>query len=484
MTPSIDIVDRDEELKKLRSLLGRGVPALVLMYGRRRVGKTFLLSRAWPRETAFYFTASETTPAQNREALLRAFAEWSGEEIYVEDFPTWRSVFRLLLDYETSNPLVIVVDEYQYLGESPNELQAVSSELNAAWEARRPERPILFILAGSAVRTLESLNEGGSPLYGRFAWQVRLRPFNYFYAGRLTGFNSARDQAVAYGAFGGIPRYVASIDPAATVSENIIDLMLHPSGEVRELVQTALHQEQGLRSIPKYIAILRAIGLGRTELNDIAQAAGLEADRPLRDKLERLISLDYIQSSRNIGASPTEAFRYRLSDPALRFYYAFVAPLESALATQHPAAVWNEYISPRMDTYMGLIFERMVEEAYYHTSESRDLPVVREWGRWEGRDRNRNALEIDIVAPLLDKRVLTGAIKWNRRPVDVDVHTNHLIMLDRLAESGAKWAHTARDPASPLLYAAAGGFTDAFKQAALASRPEVYLLTLDDLYRA
>ena len=477
------VVDRAAEADRLRSLLARGSPQLVLMYGRRRVGKTHLLGRVWNDVPAFYFTASETTPAQNREALLAAFARWSGEEIYAEDYPTWRSVFRLLLDHGAPEPLVVTLDEFQYLGEDARDLNSVASELNAVWETRRAARPLVFVVAGSAVRTLESLNDGGSPLYGRFAWQCRLRPFNYWYAGELAGFESLLDRACAYGVFGGTPRYLAAIDPSRSFADNVISLMLHPSGEVRELVQTALVQEQGLREIPKYAAILRAIGSGRTEINEIAQASGLEKGNPLRDKIERLIGLDYVRAGRNLGAKSTSAVRYRVADPAVRFFYDIVAPLESALATQNPAVVWERHIAASFDAYMGQIFECVVEEAYYRLSERLRLPLVREWGRWEGADRHRRPLEMDVASTLVDKRVLTGAIKWNRDEVDVDVHTEHMSMLTRLADSGVAWAHRALDPASPLLYVGSGGFTERFRKAATASREEVYLWTLEDLYQ-
>lgn len=477
------IVNRDGEQQRLLELLARGQPQLVLMYGRRRVGKTHLLGRVWRDTPAFYFTAAETTPAQNREALLTALEEWSGEPIHPEDYPNWRSVFRLLLDFRSPEPLVVTLDEFQYLGENPAELNSVASELNAAWEQRRPQRSLVLVLAGSAVRTLEALNQGGSPLYGRFAWQCRLRPFNYWYAGELAGFTDPRERTYAYGIFGGTPRYLSAIDPTRSVAENAISLMLHPAGEVRELVRTALLQEQGLREIPKYVAILRAIGRGRTDLNEIAQAAGLEADTALREKLERLIELDYVKAGRNLGAKSRERFRYRVADPAFRFFYDFVAPLESVLETQDPAAVWERHIAPNLDAYTGLIFEGIVEEAYYRLQAHLDLPLVREWGRWEGVDRHRAPLEIDIAAVLMDKRVLTGAIKWCQDPVDVDVHTGHLQMLDRLSQAGVGWAHEARKPRAPLLYAAANGFTDRFVQAARATHDEVYLWTLDDIFR-
>jgi AAA+ ATPase superfamily predicted ATPase len=477
------IIDREAEQERLLGLMSRGQPQLVLMYGRRRVGKTHLLGRTWNGTPSFYFTASETTPAQNREALLAALAEWSGEPVHAQDYPTWRSVFRLLLDFRSPGPLVVTLDEFQYLGENAAQLNAVASELNAAWEMKRTPRPLVLVLAGSAVRTLEALNQGGSPLYGRFAWQCRLRPFNYWFAGELAGFAGPRERTYAYSIFGGTPRYLSAIDPDRSVAENAISLMLHPAGEVRELVRTALLQEQGLRDIQKYVAILRAIGRGRTDLNEIAQATGLEADTALRDKLERLIELDYVKSGRNLGAKSRERFRYRVADPAFRFFYDFVAPLESVLTTQEPVSVWERHIAPNLDAYTGLIFEGMVEEAYYRLHAHLNLPLVREWGRWEGVDRNRQPLEIDIAAMLMDKRVLTGAIKWCQGPVDVDVHTRHLEMLDRLSQAGVAWAHEARKPASPLLYVAASGFTDRFVQAATATRDEVYLWTLEDLFQ-
>jgi len=241
-------------------------------------------------------------------------------------------------------------------------------------------------------------------------------------------------------------------------------------------------QEQGLREIPKYAAILRAIGRGRTTVNEIAQGAGLEADTPLRDKLDRLGALDYVRAGRNLEAKAKEPYRYRVSDPAFRFYYEFVAPWESMLATQPVAVVWERHIAPALDGYMGLVFEMMVEQAYYRLQPLRELPLIAEWGRWEGVDRARRPLEIDVASRLADGRVLSGAIKWNRAEVDVGVHNDHLAMLDRLAEAGVAWAHEARKPTSPLLYVAANGFTRRFRNAAEASREEVHLWTTDDLY--
>jgi uncharacterized protein len=156
------IVDREHEQQELSALLDEKAPRLALLYGRRRIGKTYLLTHTWPPEQTFYWTASATTPTQNRAQLIRDVSEWAGEHFEQQEYPTWRTVFRLLLDLRTPHPLVVVLDEFQYLGEDPKDLSAVASELNAAWEQRHQARPLVFVLAGSAVRVLEALLPKGA----------------------------------------------------------------------------------------------------------------------------------------------------------------------------------------------------------------------------------------------------------------------------------------------------------------------------------
>ena len=476
-------INRELELQELRALLDEKTPQLALLYGRRRIGKTHLLTHTWPPEQTFYWTAAETTPMQNREQLIRDVSQWAHESFDPKDYPTWRTVFRLLLELHPQQPLVIVLDEFQYLGENSKDLAAVASELNAAWEQRRPPRSLVFVLAGSAIRVLEALDSGGAPLHGRFAWKGELKPFNYWYAGEMANFRSVGDRARAYAIFGGTPRYLAAIKSSRSLAENAARVMLAPRGEVRGLIETAIVQEQGLREIAKYQAIMRAIGGGCTELNQIGQRAGLPTDTTLRDKIERLMDLGYVQSFRNLGVGGTVPFRYYIADPAFAFYYEFVSPHTTALERTDPSYVWRQVIAPRLDVYMGHMFERIAEQAYARLQPRYELPVIRDWSRWEGRDRDGNSLEIDVAASLTDNRVLTGAVKWNSRPLQARWHFHHLEALDRLAASGVKWAHEAKRSHSPLLYVAAGGFTKEFLGAARASHDSVYCWTLADLFR-
>ena len=476
-----DIIDREHEQAELRGLLQQKTPQLALLYGRRRLGKTHLLTHVLPAAETFYWTAAATTSAQNREQLVRDIASWTGEPLESKDYPTWRTIFRLLL--ELTRAQAIVLDEFQYLGEDPRELAGVCSELNAAWEQRRPARALVLVLAGSSVRTLEALDEGGAPLHGRFAWKASLQPFNYWYSARMANFRSIRDRVGAYGVFGGTPRYLDALRPTQSLADNAARLMLAPRGEVRGLVETAILQEQGLREIARYQAIMRSIGNGCTEVNEIAQRSGLTVDTPLRDKIERLIDLSYVSRTRNLGAKSTSPYRYHISDPAFAFYYEFVSHNEAALERTEPQYFWRHVIEPRFDTYLGRIFERIAEQAYQWLQPQLRLPVVGEWGRWEGKDRRGESLEVDIAATLADGRVMTGAVKWNSKPLDAKWHFHHLNSLERLAQSGVKWAHAAQADESPILYLAAGGFTREFIDSARASRGSLYFWSLKDIFK-
>ena len=476
------LVDREAELQQLHSLLQAGEPRLALLSGRRRVGKTFLLTNAWSSEVAFYFCAANTSPDINRKELIEELSRWSGEELRPQDYPTWRAVFNLLLEVRAPEPIVLILDEFQYLANDEAGLAQVASELNAAWERRRPVRPLVLVLAGSAISMMEGLASGGAPLYGRFNFRKRLLPFDYWHTARMLHRLPARDAALAYAIFGGIPRYLAPIDQEQGLAQNVTRLLLAPEGEVRQLVESAIEQEEGLRDISSYRGILRAVANGRVQRNEIALYAGLSNDNALVQKLEKLIELGYLAEAGNFAAARTAPRRYRITDQAFRFHQRFVEPNMSLLQRSDPADVWTAIVAPQLDTYMGLEFERIAVQAYDRQPGNGGRPLVQQWSRWEGVDRSRKSLEIDLVAPLVDGRMLTGAVKWNRRPVSLKLHFDHLGMLERAALAGQGWAHDALSENAVFYYVSAAGFADGFEEVAAERGHEVICWSLEDLY--
>jgi AAA+ ATPase superfamily predicted ATPase len=479
------IIDREAESAELCALAESGTRKMALLYGRRRVGKTYLLNHLWGPEKTFYFTASATTPEINRKVLIEEAARWSGEDLRPEDHPTWRLVFRTLLGLAAERSIVVVLDEFQYLASGDEGMREVASELNAVWEGRLQRTGgLLLVLAGSEIRTLEALKSGGSPLYGRLDWSTRLYPFDYFDAARMLEGYSRLDLVRAYAAFGGVPKYLSPVNPRKPLERNIIDLLLSPRGEIRLQLETALGQEEGLREFAKYQGIMGAIGIKRRRIGEVAADAGQALDGGFRRMVDRLIEMGYVETERNFGQAGTHALRYRVSDPALRMYYGLVLPNESAIASAGADTVWSERLADQVfPAYVGQhVFEDVVRQAYLRHHRAKGLPAVEQWGRWCGRDRERDDVEVDVVARLLDGRIMTGSAKMRSRQAGAVTLIEHMKALERLAASGHAWAREALDPASPMLFVSTAGFTSSFHAAAEDLRHPLVLWAIDDLF--
>ncbi|MFP4600819.1 MAG: DUF234 domain-containing protein, partial [Persicimonas sp.] len=242
--------------------------------------------------------------------------------------------------------------------------------------------------------------------------------------------------------------------------------------------------EKGIRDPAIYRAVLEAVAQGNTGTHGIAQAAGLQGqDTVARRALETLENLELVRRERNFGAGSRAPWRNRVADHAVRFWYQFVSANRSRLETGGADQVWRHHIEPHLDTYMGKVFETICAEGYRRHHARWNLPSASNWARWEGQDRNRRSIEIDIVAELDDGQMLAGEIKWSSSPVDVDVHFKLLRNLEDLGHSGQGWANAALNAAEShgYIYFSAGGFTDAF-QARAAEDERIFLVTLEDLY--
>jgi AAA+ ATPase superfamily predicted ATPase len=476
------LVDRTAEVAALRSLAKRNAPALALLYGRRRVGKTFLLDHAWPKsQRVFYFLAADTTSDQNRVELIHELARWSRTQIDPDNYRSWRNVFRLFVDMADQHSLVVVLDEFQYLMGTGDD---VVSHLVAVWDRELKDKPLTLVLSGSQVGMMERLERGNGPLYGRPNWVARLHPFDYRDAARTMPKRSHRDAAVLYGVFGGTPRYLATIHPADTIAARVMESMLSPHGDVHTQLANLIEQEKGIRDPAEYRAVLAAVAAGRTLTDEIAHAAGL-GDRPhvVQRALHVLEGLELVERERNFGAAERTPWRTKIADNAVRFWYRFVSANRSRLERGKVIEVWNAVVAPSLDTYMGKVFERMARDAYTRFHDVWKLPADSVWARWEGQDRNRRNIELDVVASLDDGRMLLGEVKWSSRPFGPELHSKIMRDVEDLAHSGQKWAHDSlRADAAVYIYFSAGGFTKAFSDLAKHDS-RIRLVSLREMYR-
>ena len=478
------LFDREHEAGVLRELADRGRPTLALVRGRRRVGKTYLLSQLWDSRRALYFVASATAPEINRHVLIRTAAQWAGVDLRPEDHPTWRLVFRSLLALRPNEPIVVLLDEFQYLAADQDGLREVASELNAVWESEiQRSAGVLVVLCGSAVRTLAALEQGGSPLYGRLDTSLVLAPFDCYDAAQMLSSYSMRDCIDLYAVLGGMPANLAEVDAAGDPAHNIVRLALAPEGVVRSRICTQLDQEEGLRQTQQYRAVLASIGLGARTIGEIASQMGRSADSALKRLVTQLEDLSYLRSELDFGESRTRGVRYRLADPAARFHYRIALPMESAVVAFGAEHVWNSQIRPEVfPAYVGQhVFEDVAAQAYLRRAVSAGLPLVPQWQRWQGTDRSGAGVDIDMAGRTLDGVVVTGSVKYRGRQATARTYLEHLEALQRLAASGRGWAREALQPSSPFFFLSAGGFAKSFGEACEPGR-EVISWTLRDIF--
>ena len=182
---------------------------------------------------------------------------------------------------------------------------------------------------------------------------------------------------------------------------------------------------------------------------------------------------------RNFDAKPNGAIRYELADLAFRFQSYFVARHRSRLDQLDPQTVYDAAVAPQLDTYIRKAFERVAAEAITRLGGRADVPVLAELGRWEGADRERNSVEIDLVGRTFEGHLVTGEVKWNRRAAGPSLHEGHVAKLGALAASGRAWAREALQPTARRIYVSAAGFTGGWGE-----NPAVTRLELGDLYVA
>ncbi len=197
-------IDREKELSTLRREYERDGAALVILYGRRRVGKTALISEFIRSRHALFFLASEESEAQNRAAFQEKAADFIGSDLLrAAAVSSWDVIFKTIMDAPHSEKPVIVIDEFQYIGKSD---PAFLSVFQRIWEEILKTRQVMVILCGSLVHMMESQTLAySSPLYGRRTAQIHLRQIPFRYYGDFFPNKTGNELVEMYSVTGGIP---------------------------------------------------------------------------------------------------------------------------------------------------------------------------------------------------------------------------------------------------------------------------------------
>jgi uncharacterized protein len=412
-------VGRKREVAALARLFGARQPALIVVYGRRRVGKSTLLRHATRRASAIYYQATRVADADNQDLFKRAIKNVLGDDSILSGLTGWESLFHRLGHYAVRRPhgLIVILDEFPYLCEGNNELPSIVQKV---WDTIREQRiPLILVLCGSRISFMETLLAERNPLHGRQSAEFVIEPLTYRDAASFVPKWSVEDRLRLFGVFGTMPYYLSLLDPVVSLAANIQRLLLDDGAPLREEPTHLLQAE--LNQIARYASVLRAIADGCTQLKDIAGRvlSSRESGSALTSYLATLQGLRLVYAAQSLDTRDPERrrnARYYLEDPFLAFYYRFILPNLSAIQAGHGRAVYKEAIAPRLDGYMGDWFEVICRQWVQFYADERLPAVARSVGKiWTGE------YDIDVAADLLDDRRVAGECKWRRDATGANV---------------------------------------------------------------
>lgn len=412
-------LNREDELAFLRSRWDSGQGEFLVIYGRRRVGKSHLLAHFAESRNSFIFEASSGSAKDNLSDISRELASFTGSQVIeAQEFNSWRAVFAALDDLAASEKVLIVLDEFQYIARQD---QAVGSLLNRITEKNHDNPNFKLVISGSDVSFFaESVMGYGATSYGRRTGSLHLQPFRFQHAKEFMPGFSIEDQIRAYSVFGGMPYYLEDISGSDSLAGTIYDLVLATGAKLAEEPDFLLAQESKIRERDSYKSVLRAIANGKTKPGEISARIGKDVPNTI-NYLNSLDDIGLIAKNVKVSeATPGRKDTWAVKDPFLRFWFQFVGPYESRLITDKRSQQHlEETILPNLDQFVSLPgFEticRQWTEDQYDVAAS----VGGWWGsikqQMNGQRRNRH-YEADVAG--IDgtgELVLLGSCKWTEQ---------------------------------------------------------------------
>ncbi|MBO7707898.1 MAG: ATP-binding protein [Thermoguttaceae bacterium] len=408
-------IGREEELRFLEEKYTSKKGELVILYGRRRIGKTETLRRFCRGKNHIFHSCIETTDRDQLDLLgNRVLAEHPSAARYLSRFENWETAFRAAVELPGNGKKLLIIDEFPYMVRGNRSIPSVLQNL---WDLEFKNRNVMIVLCGSAMSFIEKeVLAEKNPLYGRATGILKMRPMEFHDAVRFFPRKTPAELVTLYSILGGVPYYLAQFDPAASIERNICGQILRRGAVLYNEIEFLVRQE--LREPALYNSIIEAVALGNTRLNEIHQKTQIEKNK-LSVYLKNLVEIGLVQREIPVSESAKEKANvqrglYRIEDSFFRFWYAFVFPNLSELECGEPESLYRHLVKPRLDWFASHSFEDVCRGYLRRLNRADRLPFYfTRIGRWW----NKTA-EIDVMATdLRQENLILGECKFRSSPM-------------------------------------------------------------------
>ena len=415
-------IDREKELEFLNKEYESQRSSLVILYGRRRIGKTSLIKEFSKSKDVIYFLATEEAEKQNLNIFKNLVADNLKNDLVREaNIDNWEAIFELITKELGKNKKIIVLDEFQYLSKSNTAFPSVFQRI---WDEVLKNKNIMVILCGSLINMMETqtLNYN-SPLYGRRTGQIKLKQIPYknyreFFEKEIEEKNLIEKYAVT----GGVPKYIENFNTSKNIYSEIKENILNKQGYLYEEPIFLLQNE--VVDVGSYFSIIRSIAAGNRKLGNIASNLSV-SPTALTKYLQILINLDILEREVPVTEENPEKSKkgqYKIKDNYINFWFKFIYPNKSFIEIGEEEIVMKKIKENFVDNYVPFIYEDVCKEKLWDMNLKGDLKVTYDKiGRWWN-----NKEEIDLVGiDTTSNNIIFGECKYYKnKKMDIDIYYN------------------------------------------------------------
>lgn len=410
-------INRKKEIKFLNDEYLRNGSSLVILYGRRRIGKTELCKAFMKDKNTLYFLATEESETQNRNAFKDIVSDFCENELLKNSkVNNWEILFKIISDKSKNEKLLLVIDEFQYLGKSNSAFPSIFQKI---WDTILKDNNIMVILCGSLISMMEeqTLNYS-SPLYGRRTGQIKLKQIKFKYYNDFFEKKEYSELVKYYAITGGVPKYIELFydgnDVYSSIYKNIISKQSFLYDEPNFLLQKEVSE------IGSYFSIIKAIASGNQKLSKIAGVLEIK-QTGITKYLKTLIDLDIIEREVPVTEENPEKSKkglYKIKDNFILFWFKFIYPNISFIESDNTDIVMNKIKENFIDNHVSYVYEDICIEKMWELNADGVFNFnFSKIGRWWNNDK-----EIDIVAfNNTENNIIFGECKFWENKVGINI---------------------------------------------------------------